>query len=95
MERPLSASLRRGRALVAAAQLASVAPALEAQRPAAARAPAGTSARAAYPPYAGDSTGTTRYVEVRVRDGAPGARRFELRTTAPQREGDPQRRTVE
>lgn len=48
-----------------------------------------------YPPYAGDSAGAPQRVVVRVSAGAPGTRRFDLRTTAPQREGDPQERAIQ
>ena len=51
-------------------------------------------ARVTYEPYAADSAGAAQRVSVRA-SGTPGARRFELTTTAPQREGDPQRRTIE
>ena len=50
---------------------------------------------ATFAPYAGDSTGTAQRVTVHVTGSTPGARRFEMRTTAPQREGDPQERTVQ
>lgn len=48
-----------------------------------------------YPPYAGDSSAAQQRVEVRMVRGAPGGRRFELSTTAPQRDGDPQHRTIQ
>lgn len=73
--------------LLASALLSAAAPAAVAQR-----------ARAVdtvtYQPYAGDSTGTRQRVTVHVSGRTPGARRFELTTTAPQRDGDPQRRTI-
>lgn len=51
-------------------------------------------ASVSYPPYAGDPTGETQRVEVRVVGDEPGTRRFELSTTSPQRDGDPERRTI-
>ena len=48
-----------------------------------------------YAPYAGDSSSTPEHVEIRVTGDVPGARRFEMSTTAPQRDGDPQHRTVQ
>lgn len=51
--------------------------------------------RATYPPYAGDTTGKPRHVTVRVTGETPGLRRFELSSDEPQREGDPQQRTVQ
>ena len=75
----------RAPSLAAAALLATALPAA-AQRT--------TSATVTYPPYVADSAGATQRVTVRA-TGTPGARRFDLTTTAPQREGDPQRRTIE
>jgi hypothetical protein len=51
--------------------------------------------RTTYPPYPGDPSGKTRHVDVRVTGEAPGLRRFELSTDEPQRDGDPQQRTVQ
>ncbi|HET7552453.1 MAG TPA: hypothetical protein VFK04_14280 [Gemmatimonadaceae bacterium] len=52
-------------------------------------------ASVSYPPYAADSAGEPQRVEVSVTGNQPGTRRFELSTTAPQRDGDPQRRTIQ
>lgn len=62
-----------------------------AQRPSAATA---RQVSVTYPAYPGDSSGSPQRVEVVETDSAPGARRFEMSTTAPQRDGDPQRRIV-
>ncbi|HKN68704.1 MAG TPA: hypothetical protein VJW73_20605, partial [Gemmatimonadaceae bacterium] len=51
--------------------------------------------RLTYAPYAGDTTGKPRHVDVRVSGVTPGLRRFALSTDEPQREGDPQLRTVQ
>src|SRR5512132_3429384 len=51
--------------------------------------------RATYPPYAGDRSGKPRHVTVRVTGETPGLRRLELSTDEPQREGDPQQRTIQ
>lgn len=74
--------------------MASAAQSAAAQGPAP---PADTVAR--FPAYPGDSTGLAAgapyEVRVHVDVGRPGARRFDLRTTASQRAGDPQARTIQ
>ena len=51
--------------------------------------------RATYAPYPGDTSGKARHVSVRVSDETPGLRRFDLSTDEPQREGDPQQRSIQ
>lgn len=51
--------------------------------------------RRIYPPYAGDTSGKPRYVNVVVASETPGLRRFELGTDEPQREDGPRQRTVQ
>ena len=87
----MTSTCSRSRLLHASMLLVFVLPTATAQRATTPR----RTVRVTYPPYAGDTSGKTRHLDVRVTGETAGLRRFDLSTDEPQRDGDPQQRTVQ